>query len=44
MPGPGFFQTAMGRTFYEANVPRMVRALERIAVALEKILESRKEE
>jgi hypothetical protein len=30
-----FFQTQMGRKFYEADVPRLVKALERIATALE---------
>jgi len=31
-----FFQSRMGHIFYEGTVPRMVRALERIADALEK--------
>lgn len=31
-----FFKTLMGRKFYEADVPRIARALERIADALEK--------
>ena len=31
-----FFQTRMGQIFYEGTVPRMVRALERIANALER--------
>jgi hypothetical protein len=30
-----FFQTMMGRKFYESDVPRLVLALERIAIALE---------
>ena len=30
-----FFQTHMGRKFYEADVPRIANALERIATALE---------
>lgn len=30
-----FFKTLMGRKFYEADVPRLVNALERIADALE---------
>ena len=33
--GPSFFQTIMGHTFYEGTVPRIAKALERIAVALE---------
>jgi len=34
---PQFFRTMMGRKFYEADVPRLVRALERIAIVLEKM-------
>lgn len=33
--GPEFFQTVMGRQFFEGTVPRIARALERIAKALE---------
>lgn len=36
MNGPQFFQTIMGRRFFEADVPRMVSVLERIADAMEK--------
>jgi uncharacterized coiled-coil protein SlyX len=32
--GPEFFQTAMGRKFYESDVPRIAAALEQIATAL----------
>lgn len=35
--GPEFFQTRMGQTFYEGTLPRMVKALERIATALESL-------
>lgn len=35
MAGPEFFQTGMGRKFYESDVPRIAKALERIATALE---------
>ena len=31
-----FYQTLMGRKFYEADIPRIVKSLERIAIALEK--------
>jgi len=31
-----FFQTVMGRSYYEGTMPRIARALERIAAALEK--------
>lgn len=37
MSGPEFFQTGMGRKFYESDVPRSAEALERIAKALERI-------
>ena len=33
--GPEFFQTRMGQSFYEVMVPRLVKALERIAETLE---------
>ena len=33
--GPEFFQTMMGRKFYDADVPRLLAVLERIAAALE---------
>ncbi len=35
MSGTKFFQTVMGKHFYEGAVPRIARALERIADALE---------
>lgn len=35
MAGPQFFQTVMGRRFYEGDVPRIASALTRIAEALE---------
>lgn len=35
MAGPEFFQTRMGHTFYEGTMPRIAKALERIADALE---------
>ena len=31
-----FFQTQMGRAFYEGAVPRLIRAVERLANAIEK--------
>jgi hypothetical protein len=31
-----FFRTGMGRKFYDADVPKLVNVLERIAVQLEK--------
>lgn len=34
--GPEFFQTIMGRRFFEGDVPRLLATLERIAVALER--------
>jgi len=32
-----FYKTHMGRKFYESDVPKIVTALEKIAVSLEKI-------
>jgi hypothetical protein len=34
--GPEFFQTMMGRKFYEADVPRIAKGLERLIAAIEK--------
>ena len=34
MPGPQFFQTGYGRTFFSAQLPRLIRALESIASEL----------
>jgi len=38
MPGPEFFQTRMGKAFYEGTMPRVAKALERIADVMEKRL------
>jgi hypothetical protein len=35
MSGPSFFQTLMGRQFFDATMPRLAKALERIAERLE---------
>lgn len=32
MAGPEFFQTMMGKTFFESTMPRLVKALERVAM------------
>ncbi len=34
--GPEFFQTGMGRKFYEADVPELINAINRLAAAVEK--------
>jgi len=34
---PDFFETRMGRKFYEYDVPKIVKSLKRIADSLEKI-------
>jgi len=39
-----FFQSMRGAKFFEADVPRLIRALERIADALEKLEARAKEE
>jgi hypothetical protein len=36
VPGPEFFQTVMGKQFYDGTMPRIAKALERIADAMEK--------
>jgi chaperonin cofactor prefoldin len=36
---PEFFQTPMGRRFYEHTVPELVKQIERVAEALEAILD-----
>jgi hypothetical protein len=33
--GPEFFQTGMGRKFYEHDVPKMIEATNRLAAAIE---------
>ncbi len=35
MSGPQFFQTGIGRKFYEADIPAILKAMNRIADALE---------
>lgn len=37
MTGPKFFQTGMGRKFYESTAPKVAEALERIAAVLERL-------
>lgn len=37
MGDPRFFETRMGRKFYEADVPRLIKVLERIADALDRV-------
>jgi hypothetical protein len=34
--GPKFFETKMGHQFYDGTMPRIAKALERIATAMEK--------
>ena len=36
-----FFQTVMGRKFFDVQVPKLINALERIADALEDIAEQK---
>ena len=44
MSGPDFFQTAMGRKFFGADVPRMLTLMERITKALENLVGELEEE
>lgn len=37
--GLEFFQTVMGHKFYRADVPQIAESLDRIATALEKLVE-----
>ena len=37
MNGPDFFQTHMGRTFYEGTLPRLIKQLERLNDNLDRI-------
>ena len=36
---PDFFETRMGHQFFVGTMPKVAKALERIAIALEKITE-----
>lgn len=38
MTGPQFFQTHMGRRFYEHTMPELVKQVARVADALEAVL------
>lgn len=33
---PKFFQTMMGRSFFETHVPRLIKAIEKLACELER--------
>ena len=44
MPGPKFHETQMGIVFYEETMPKICKALERIANALEENREIREKE
>lgn len=39
--GPEFFQTIMGRTFYEVTMPRLVKQLEKLNENMEKLAEAK---
>lgn len=41
---PAFHETVMGKRFFESQLPKVIKALERIADALEKQIEIKKEE
>lgn len=36
MMGPDFFQTGMGRKHYEHDIPELIKAVNRLAEAIEK--------
>ena len=37
MSGPAFFQTLMGRQFYESTLPKFVKEVGRVATAIERL-------
>ena len=39
MPAPEFYETKMGNNFYNRDVPKFIKAVERIAGALERMAE-----
>ncbi len=39
-----FYQTRAGRVFYEVHVPKLIEVLERLAVAVEKLVEEQGDE
>ena len=39
-----FYQTRAGRTFYEVHIPRLIEAVERLAAAVEKLVEDQEED
>ena len=39
-----FYQTRAGRIFYEVQVPKLIEVLERLSVAVEKLVEQQGEE
>jgi hypothetical protein len=43
MSGPEFFQTGMGRKFFEHDVPRIADALERLANLMQKLVDMEEE-
>lgn len=42
--GPQFFETRMGRKFYEHDVPELIQVLNRIADLLEKTLTTKEQD
>jgi len=42
--GPQFFETAIGRKFFQSDVPKMIRLMERIAIAMENLVGDLEEE
>lgn len=39
-----FYQTRAGRVFYEVHVPKLIEVLERLSVAVEKLVEQHKDD
>jgi hypothetical protein len=38
MPGPEFFQTGYGRRFFDAQLPDLIKSIERLADSVEKAM------
>jgi hypothetical protein len=41
---PQFFETPMGRKFLQSDVPKMLRLMERLAIAIEQFVDIMEEE
>jgi hypothetical protein len=42
--GPRFFETPLGRKFFQSDVPKMLTLMERLTVAIERFVDIMEEE